>query len=75
MRITNLNVRVIVAESGVSYRQIAAQMRVTPEYLSRVMSKPLKPEMLERIMTAMEALTKVKGGVTDDSIPANRGSE
>ena len=57
MRVTNLNVRVIVAESGVSYRQIAAQMRVTPEYLSRVMGKPLKTEMLARIMGAVEALT------------------
>lgn len=57
MRGDNLDIRVIVAAAGVSYKQIAAQMGVTPEYLSRVMGRPLKPEMRLRITAAVDALT------------------
>ena len=57
MRTANLDMRVIVANSKVSYKQIAAQMKVTPVYLSRVICKPLKPEMRTRILAALAELT------------------
>ena len=60
----NLEIRLLVADLKLSYRAIAAQIGVTPEYLSRCMRYPLKPEMYERIMAAIDALKKdgVMGG-------------
>lgn len=57
MKVTNLDMRVTVAGSNVSYKQIAAQMGVTPEYLSRVMGKPLAASMRARILAALNELT------------------
>lgn len=57
MRSTNLDVRVMVAESNVSYKQIAAQMGVSAVYLSRVMGKPLKTTLRARILAALAELT------------------
>ena len=62
MRVTNLDVRVQVAESGISYKQIAVQMGVTPVYLSRVMGHPLKAGMRGRILAALAELTGREAG-------------
>ena len=37
----NLNIRLMVKESGVTYRRIAKEIGVSTSYLSRIMSKPL----------------------------------
>lgn len=57
MTFCNFTVRQMVAQRKLSYRQIAAFIGVTPEYLSRCMSKPLKPELNMRILAAIDALT------------------
>ena len=57
MKTCNLDVRVAVIESNVTFKQIAAQMGVTPEYISRVLGRPLKAGMRERILAALAELT------------------
>lgn len=52
----NLDVRLIVADAKVTYKAIAARIGVTPEYLSRCMRFPLKPDMKERIIAAVDDL-------------------
>lgn len=62
MKVINLDMRVAVADSKISYKAIAAQMGVTPEYLSRVMGRPLKGDMRARILAALAELTGRGGG-------------
>lgn len=56
----NLDVRLIVADAKVTYKAIAARIGVTPEYLSRCMRYPLKPEMRARIIIAVDQLRALK---------------
>lgn len=55
----NLDIRITVADKGLTYRQIAKVMGVTPVYLSRVMAKELKPSMRTRILNAIDELERV----------------
>lgn len=57
MKTTNLDVRIAVIDNRVSFKAVAAQMGVTPEYLSRVMGKQLNPLMRARILAALAELT------------------
>ena len=68
MRTTNLDVRVAVADGNVSYKAIAAQLGVTPEYLSRVMSRRLNPIMRARILAAVAELTGQEVGTDGKAI-------
>lgn len=52
----NLDIRLYVKGSGLLFKDVAEQMGVTPEYLSRVLRYQLKPEMRERILTAVREL-------------------
>ena len=52
----NLDIRIVVADKGITYRQIAEVVGVTPVYLSRVMAKELKPSMRARILIAIDEL-------------------
>ena len=52
----NLNIRLMVKESGVTYRRIAKEIGVSTSYLSRIMSKPLSTKNQLRIMNALEKL-------------------
>lgn len=52
----NTALRLEIAKSGISYKLIAARVGVTPEYLSRCMRFPLKPEMENRIRKAIDSL-------------------
>lgn len=56
----NIDIRIIVSSKGLTYRKIAAEMGVTPEYLSRVMGADLKPGMRERIMNAIDRVEHLK---------------
>ena len=56
----NLKVRELVRHCGYTYREIAKQIGVTPEYLSRCMRYPLKPEMEKRILAAITNLQEVE---------------
>lgn len=63
MPMENLDVRLIVADAKLSYKAIAKQIGVTPEWLSRCMRYPLKPEMRQRILDAVDQL---RGGGGDN---------
>ena len=52
----NLDIRVCVSESGLLYKDIAMQMGISPEYLSRSMRRPLKPDMRSKILKAVREL-------------------
>lgn len=52
----NLGIRILVSESKLRYKDIAHQMGITPEWLSRLMRKDLEPEMREKILTAISEL-------------------
>lgn len=52
----NLNIRVAVKDSGVTYKAIAKEIGVTPEWLCRLMRKELSSENQIRIMTAIDRL-------------------
>lgn len=58
MSIENIDVRLAVSEAGLTYKKIAKQMNLTPEYLSKIMRVQLKPKMKERII---EAITVLRG--------------
>lgn len=58
----NEDLRLEIFKSGLSYREIAAEMRITPVWLSRVMSRKLTPDMRRRINVAIDELTVSKRG-------------
>lgn len=52
----NLDVRLIVADAKLTYKAIAARMGITRQYLSMCLRYPLKPDMKERIIAAVDDL-------------------
>lgn len=54
----NLDIRMLVSEMKLTFKVIAERLNVTPEYLSRCMRYPLKPEMRARIM---DVITDMRG--------------
>ena len=58
MTTENLDIRMLVSEMKLTFKVIAERLNVTPEYLSRCMSQPLKPEMRARIM---DVITDLRG--------------
>ena len=61
----NLDIRMIVSEKGLKYKDIADEMNISPEWLSRLMRNTLTIDNKVRIMGAIEKLTK---GVESDDI-------
>lgn len=58
----NIDVRVLVSESGLTYKAIAAELGITPEWLSCLMRYTLTAENKARITAAVE---KLKGAEAD----------
>lgn len=56
----NVDIRMIVSDKGLTYRQIAAEMGVTAVYLSRVMGADLKPGMRLRILDAIDRVEHLR---------------
>ena len=54
----NLDIRMLISDSGLRHKDIADEMNITPEWLSRLLRNDLTPENKIRIMTAVERLTK-----------------
>lgn len=57
----NIDIRMIVSDKGITYRQIAASMRVTPCHLSRLMGKELSSKQRDRILNAIDTIEAGKG--------------
>lgn len=58
----NEDLRLEIFKSGLSYRDIAAEMKISPVWLSRVMAGKLTPEMRRRINVAIDELMVLKRG-------------
>ena len=56
MTTENLDIRMLVSDMNLKFKDIAVRIGVTPEYLSRCMRHPLKPDMKERIMNVITDL-------------------
>lgn len=51
----NMEIRTMVFQRGITYRELAKRMGITPEWLSRVMAKGLTKSMRERITNAIDS--------------------
>lgn len=58
----NEDIRVEVVKSGLTYAEIAKEMKISRVWLSRVMARKLTPEMRRRINVAIDELTVSKRG-------------
>ena len=52
----NLDIRIIVSDSGLKYTDIAEEMGVSRVWLSKLMRTTLTPENRDRILTAIKRL-------------------
>lgn len=57
----NLDIRLLVRDSGLTYRQIAKTLGITHWYLSKLMGKPLSVKNRIRILDAIGELTSEGG--------------
>ena len=62
----NIDVRIVVYNSGITYRTIAKEIGITPEHLSHLMRYPLSKKDRERILKAVGAigLRELRGAET-----------
>lgn len=56
----NIDIRIIISDSKVHYKEIAKIMKVCPEHLSRLMAEPLSMKNKLRIIEAIELAKKEK---------------
>ena len=54
----NIDVRQIVSEGGLKYKDLAKEMNISPEWLSRLMRNTLSASNKARIMEAIEKLSR-----------------
>lgn len=54
----NIEIRMLVSENKLKYKDIAKEIGIKPEWLSRLLRFTLSPENKLRIMEAIEKLTK-----------------
>lgn len=54
--LTNLDIRLIVSEKGIYYKDIAAVLGLHHTSISRMMSKELKPKQREEILYAISCI-------------------
>ena len=52
----NLDIRIAVKDSGLTYKAIAKEIGISPEWLCRLMKADLSPETQIRIITAIDRL-------------------
>ena len=50
----NIDIRIMVSDLGLKYRDVAAELGITPSWLSRLMKKPLSMTDHVRIIDAIE---------------------
>ena len=52
----NIDIRVLVSDSGLTYKSIAAELGISPEWLSKLMRYTLTADNRARIIAAIENL-------------------
>ena len=58
MKMNNLDVRLMVSDAGIRYRDIAKAMNVTPEWLSKLLRDPLSAYNKSRVLDAIESVKR-----------------
>ena len=53
----NRDIRAEIVKNGLTYAEVARHMRISPVWLSKVLSKKLTPDMRRRINIAIDELT------------------
>lgn len=66
----NIDIRVMVSDSGLKYQAIAAEMGISPEWLSTIMRKELSEEKRDQIL---KAIRKLKGENNDRICESKEG--
>ena len=61
----NAEIRSLVSESGITYKAISERIGITPEWLSKLLSKDLTDFQRNRIMSAVTELSEEKRAVDD----------
>ena len=61
----NIDIRIMVSDNGLTYREVAASMGITACHLSRLMGSELKPMVRERILCAISRCIEAKGKGTE----------
>lgn len=68
----NVDIRLMLFEKGISFKNVALYIGISPEYFSRLMSKPLTAYNRQRIFDAITRIEKeieslqkphIKGGI------------
>ena len=62
----NLDIRVMVSESGLKYTDIARQIGISRQYLSLLMRYDLTPENRNKILKAIRELREERGVVSEE---------
>lgn len=56
MKLKNIDLRLLIMDSGLFHKDIANQMKISPEWFCRCLARDLKPEMRSRILQAIREL-------------------
>ena len=56
MSMENMDIRLMVDEHNIKYKDIAKKLQISPQYLSTLMRYTLPPAMRQRIINAVEEL-------------------
>lgn len=56
MKMENIDIRILVSDSGLTYKDIAKEIGIHRGSLSRLMSRQLSPENRIRIVTAIDRI-------------------
>ena len=62
MTMKNLDIRVIVSDNGLRYKDIAKELHISPEWLSRLMRNTLTIGNRHRILEVIEKMIHEKNG-------------
>lgn len=60
MNLSNLDIRTIIVNNGLKYKDVAKEMNISPEWLSRLLRNTLTPSDKDRIMNAIERIKNPK---------------
>ena len=58
----NMEIRMEVMQSGITYKRLAKEMGISREWLSRLMSRPLSKENRLKLVDALARIQTDKGG-------------
>lgn len=64
-QMANKEIRDLVSEAGITYRSIAKKVGISPEWLSKLLSKDLTDFQRNRIMAAATELSEEKRAIDE----------